>query len=151
LTGVAPDWSVTMRRVVLSVLLLAAPAVGAAPAPFARPERSDWRTDLERMQGEWEPVAPKEVGRAWVAIVTGDRIRWYAGTFNECEEVIRASATGGPKAIDFMSRTGLRCRGIYRLDADTLTICVGPPGGDRPTSVVGGRADDVVIRLRRKR
>jgi hypothetical protein len=45
-----------MRALLLFVLLTAVPAVRAAPAPYAKPER---RTDVGRMQGEWVVVSEK--------------------------------------------------------------------------------------------
>src|SRR6478672_1325676 len=91
-----------MRPVVPSVLLLSASVALSAPAPFAKPDR---RSDVSRMQGEWEVVSQKRCylmesragdELAWVNVrtqttvrVTGDRLRWYVGSSFLHEEIIR--------------------------------------------------------------
>src|SRR5262249_2670392 len=121
-----------MRQVVLPLLLLSASPLVAAPAPFAKPER---RSDLSRMQGEWEMVSDKrcylmvsprgdklvwfQVPATATASVTGDRVRWYVNGKVTCEEVIRTDR-GNVDLTDVESR--LTCLGIYRLAGDVLTI-----------------------------
>jgi hypothetical protein len=152
------------RAVVYALLLLTASSVVAAPAPCAKRER---RTDLERMQGEWEIVSYERCywmkgrddtdrfiwgGFGWekaVARVAGDRLRWSARAAGLGERLIRAEK-GRIDLHDVTSRT--TPLGIYKLDGDVLTIRQAHSGElRRPPSFEGDCDGDVVLVLRRKR
>jgi hypothetical protein len=111
----------------------------AAPAPFAKTERPDRRSDLEKIQGEWHC-------HDFRAVITGDRVRWYkGGAYAGLEEGIYLLPTARPKGIDVTvldpshKNVGIIRRGIYELYDDVLFIREPRPiiEGPRPVSLEG--------------
>jgi hypothetical protein len=124
-----------MRALTLSLLLVTAPSVVAAPAPLAKPDR-DRRSDALRIQGTWYWHHPSGAVRK---IVIGDGyVRWCAGAQNELRETFWLYPTMAPKGIDFREEVGLwESRGIYVLRGGVLIIRDGGRDGARPSSFDG--------------
>jgi uncharacterized protein (TIGR03067 family) len=145
------------------LLLLAAGAVVAAPAPFAKAEL---RPGLDGIRGEWDAVSEAvhrviaqgrgstsiryTLGRDNYAVtISGDRLRWHAGSKTTSEEVVRIEA-GKIDLTDVRSRRTRR--GIYKVACDTLAVCLAAEGAkERPTSFDAEHEGDSVYVLRRKR
>src|SRR5262245_44590713 len=103
-----------MKRLILSLLLLAGASVLAAPAPVPRAKRDRPCPELSELQGEWVmldrshrdlgALGRKERARGaghWL-VIRGDRIRWHApGGEVWLAETIRLHAGAGPRGIDF--------------------------------------------------
>ncbi len=102
------------------------------------------KDELKRHQGTWVTIssifdgapASPEVVRSIRRIVTDDHVVWerdgkrFAGTKFELDPSL------SPKTIDVIPdggpNRGERVLGIYKLDGDTITICMAGPAQPRP-------------------
>jgi uncharacterized protein (TIGR03067 family) len=141
-----------MRRLVLSLLLVTAGFAGGAPAPFV--VRSTSQVDLKKMQGAWVSVYrtidakvetdPDEV----VAVIAGDRVNYLWSGQSLAEFTLTLNAEKHPRRFDLkiLKLNGLKekdargrvIRGLYRLNRDTLTICM-HRNGDYPGEFRSGQ------------
>jgi uncharacterized protein (TIGR03067 family) len=146
------------------LLVIAGLAAGFAPAPFSR--RGSRKVNLPNIQGTWVMTE----GHV-------DGVRNYSSTFRSNGlsaskgAVVRITAnrlsfppdgqrvtdwTLHPVAVGVIDLEGpprnsrLRLLGIYRLEGDTLTLCVADQGAARPTQFVGSRSHNLVV-LKRQR
>jgi len=113
------------------------------------------KDEMKRFQGRWMPVCVETEGKTippegledleqLEVLVDGDKVVLKEeGTIKESWSVtFRIDPTKAPRTIDLsVSVQGSRpktARGIYRLDGDTLTICILPPTKEpeRPTEFV---------------
>jgi uncharacterized protein (TIGR03067 family) len=110
----------------------------AAPAP-----KDD--KDLKKFEGDWTFTAWESRGQAvpreqldiakW--LVKGDKYTFEMGEEKE-EGTIKLDPAKKPATIDFAitagNDKGKDQPGIYKVDGDTITICLARPGGkERPT------------------
>lgn len=104
------------------------------------------KEELKLLEGSWlcesvydgtekEPTPKKELKKITLAI-NGDKMVQKDGEHSE-SGTIKIDPSQKPKKIDVTlldgpkkGKTGL---GIYRLDGDTLTMCLSVPGKDRPS------------------
>jgi uncharacterized protein (TIGR03067 family) len=104
---------------------------------------------MDMLQGEWQVVSierpgspgnPDELVRARI-VLDGNCVRIMDGERKVWEGVFRLEPTEEPKAIDLTGTAdpnkGEKAFGIYRVEADALTICVGK---ERPTEFSGKEA-----------
>jgi uncharacterized protein (TIGR03067 family) len=126
----------------LSVLLLTTACVVAAPAPFAKTERPDRRTEAEKLQGEWRMVRITNgeqvlhnikfnYPKTWGLIVAPGRCAFFLGLRRQVRCGITVGPHSNPKTMDVTYpepheswQMPYLC--IYRLDGDTLTIRFDP-------------------------
>ncbi len=125
-------------------------------ALVATPVRSedDPKKAAESLQGEWKVVSfnkggedtPKEELEKAKFVFVGEKLTI---TFNNRDET--ATFTVDPKAkplaID-ITPAGKKekvVKGIYKLEKDTLSICFGPDGADRPTEFKGTKKSSLIV------
>jgi uncharacterized protein (TIGR03067 family) len=108
--------------------------------------------DLDLLQGTWRAVrietggslVPAEIAETVRYIVDGDRVSLMEGDQPAGEGVICLVLEADPKAFDFTATAGPQpgtlARGIYRIEQDTLTMCL---GGERASQVSG--ADEAAL------
>jgi uncharacterized protein (TIGR03067 family) len=129
-------------KLFLPVILAAGLLVAAAAA-----QDETTKKDLGQIQGTWRLVSRERDGKADPAeaikgvLVTheGDKFSFTgsASGSGAMKGTFKLDATKKPKAVDRMPadgpQKGKTLPGIYRLEGDTLTICVSVEGKDRPT------------------
>jgi uncharacterized protein (TIGR03067 family) len=109
------------------------------------------RAERERHQGTWRVTsfvadgaeAPPEVAGEMSRVVEGDHVVWKRGGTSFAGTTVELDPAADPKAIDVIpdggKLKGKRVLGIYRLDGDTLTICMAGPDQDRPHEFAAGK------------
>lgn len=121
-----------MTTSLLLVLAIAAPAPkdgGKAPAPTDHALVGEWVVESHVASGKPLP----RVGK--VERITISRDRWKVTKELEAESCLSLDPAKDPPEIDVWvpaQEEEARCRGIYKLDGDTLTVCY-TMGKDRPT------------------
>jgi uncharacterized protein (TIGR03067 family) len=104
-------------------------------------------SDLQDFQGTWRAVWLAEDGRRRTAdevkgtrlTISGDRYTLHLGDY-ECHGTITGVNPGKNRgAVDFVADErpdggGRRFLGLYVLEGDEFTVCVAPPGKERPTA-----------------
>ena len=137
----------TLRRAKLGIAVIAIAilvllgGIGLLITRAAHPAAAvDTRTDLEKLQGDWTTTSMSmngmEAGPADLAAVQlqfrGDQVNFPFDS--EC----KLDATAERKQIDLtchlLGPPNNFMLGIYEIDGDELKLCLGPPGGERPTS-----------------
>lgn len=98
---------------------------------------------LDLLQGAWRAVrietggrpAPEDLAAIVRYIFDGDRVTLMEGDQKAGEGVIRLDPAAEPKTFDFTAtggpQVGATALGIYRVEGDALTMCMGverPPG-----------------------
>src|SRR4051812_4943052 len=86
--------------------------------------------DLERMQGTWLLTEEALAGRsssasgAWRVRVVGSRLTYLVGDKPTAKYALTLDGSAKPKRFTFkgVGDAG-SCRGVYRLDTRSLTIC----------------------------
>ena len=102
--------------------------------------------DLDLLQGAWRAVrivhggseVPDEVAMTVRYIFDGDQVLLMEGDQRAGEGVIRLDPSADPGAFDFTATKGApkgtTAMGIYRIEGDLLTMCM---GDERPTDFTG--------------
>jgi uncharacterized protein (TIGR03067 family) len=123
---------VTVGAGLVLALILAAPAGkdGSRAAPAAdHPLVGEWVVESHVASGKPLP----RVGK--VERVTVTRYRWRVSKESETESFLSLDRASDPPQIDVWvpdQQGEVRCRSLYKIDADTLTVCY-TLGPDRPT------------------
>jgi uncharacterized protein (TIGR03067 family) len=107
------------------------------------------KSELKRHQGTWLATAsvfdgqkaPEDVVRSIKRIVTDDHVVWERNGKRFAGTTVVLDPTTEPKRIDVIPdggrNRGERILGIYKLDRDTLTICMAAAGRPRPGEFQG--------------
>jgi uncharacterized protein (TIGR03067 family) len=136
-----------MLLVALAVLLL-----GFAPAPFPRRDRqrpASFDQDLKILQGAWKGDAKSSdrtglsfsaaiKGNQFTLTILGRRITWQ----------LQPQGGSSPRALYIKNESGRVFLGIYRLEGDTLFICISTTG-TRPSVFNANRKGYTLLTLKR--
>ncbi len=136
----------TSSLATLAVLLLAGSLSGQGkPA-----------TDLDKLQGTWVPSSAVFDGaefstdqlkeRLWV--IAGDQLSELNKGRRERRATLVVDGAKKPASLDVAyndgDAKGLMGRAIYKLDGDSLTVCMAVPG-QRPTEFASKRGDGLAL------
>jgi uncharacterized protein (TIGR03067 family) len=122
------------------VLVFLATGLGAP----GRDDDGALQSELKRHQGTWIATsstfdgqkAPEEIVRSIKRIVTDDHVVWQRDGKQFAGTKVVLNSTNEPNTIDVIPdggrNRGERILGIYKLDRDTLIICMAAPGQPRP-------------------
>jgi uncharacterized protein (TIGR03067 family) len=120
----------------LSAILAVSTAAALAGGEPAR--------DIDKLKGAWLVIGGEADGRALpeeevkkkviVRFAAETLVLTEDGKQDKVELKYKLDPTQKPKAIDITPETAERgvIRGIYQLDGDTLKVCLGEPGKERP-------------------
>jgi uncharacterized protein (TIGR03067 family) len=127
----------------------AVPSVPAAPlppaAPFAPPSAPDVVNPpvvpkARTLQGTWEVVSIELNGRRQAdplpvqkIVIAGNLMTTHLASGRKLRSQIRVDARRTPMEIDLRS-AGRTYPGIYKIEGDTLTICINETGAARPVA-----------------
>ena len=119
-------------------------ALLAAALCAARFDDDAAKNELKRHQGIWIATSslydgqkvPEDVARSIKRIVTDDHVVWERNGKRFAGSKIMLDPTKDPKTIDVIPdggrNRGEHILGIYKLERDTLTICMAGAGSPRP-------------------
>ena len=127
------------------MLLPAALAAGLLVAADAKDDAA--KKDMDALQGKWTVVSMESDGgtltlaKDAVRVIKGDKYTVTLTPDLTIEGTFKIDPTAKPRRIDTKATSGpykdQELQGIYEIDGDTLKICYGLPGKDRPTEFKG--------------
>jgi uncharacterized protein (TIGR03067 family) len=122
-------------------------AVAAAPADKDDPSAKD----LKGLQGTWQmekgvrggAEAPADQVAKMKLVVSGNN--FSLGDSSRADKaVVELDASNTPASID-LKRGERTVKGIYLLEGDTLKLCLGRPGTDRPKEFVSKAGSETAL------
>jgi len=116
---------------------------------------ADEKSDQDKIQGKWQMESGMRGGKALpdenvkntVIVIDGNKMKFTRtvdGKEQTREMTFKLDASKKPKTIDvdIEGKPGL---GIYTLDGDTLKICHGEQGDERPTELSSKEGSKVTV------
>ena len=138
-----------LRRFLVLAVLVASISLGCNtdPTPVKKEDvpaqrAKQGKQELDKLQGEWTCVSSEVRGKkrpdtlnAQCKLTIGEN-QWvvtYRDSPSGARATIEIDPSKDPKTIDLTFRGGDEpSPGIYKLEGDTLTVCYGTAGGERP-------------------
>jgi uncharacterized protein (TIGR03067 family) len=136
-----------MRFRVLAVVAV----VGLCLAADAKDDAA--KKEMDKLKGTWAMTAgegngdplPPEMVKSAKLIVMGDKITLNDGN-EKHEATYKVDPTQKPTTIDITPTDGPEkgkvMKGIYMLDGDTLKMCLGEAGKDRPAEMASKKGSN---------
>jgi uncharacterized protein (TIGR03067 family) len=136
----------------LLILILLCPFHGATGATRDVPELKI--RDVDLLQGAWTVVSWEEAGRkqdpkGYKFAVKGQRILMNFGEHDLEYPFTVRQVKDAPKEIDVIDDRNYLLRGIYKLEGDNLTICLGLAARRPPAFAAPKAGDCCLVVLRR--
>jgi uncharacterized protein (TIGR03067 family) len=131
--------------------------------PLEGPKDDPVKKELKQLEGAWQATSLEQDGekateavvKQMKLVVEGQKATFFAGDTVLLQGTIKLDPATKPKALDVASRAGRlkdqTVEGIYEFDGDAVKICLGSPGGVRPTEFKSGKDQPLVTYQRVKR
>src|SRR5438105_250465 len=139
-------------------------AVGVVTLSLALVHAGEGKTDKDKLQGTWRPVAGEQGGRPdpdakeHTLTFSGDKFAIKRGDQTFIEGTFVLDPTKKPKAIDMNISGGKErfkgktARGIYAFAGDELKWCVAEPGTEeRPTDFKTAGTNHLCVTFKREK
>lgn len=128
-----------LRGAAVGLLALAVLGAGTLTPAARAQDGKGKKTDQKRFQGAWEVVSgmrhgeqlPEEITKVISLTFQGEKVTFRLGDIMK-EGTFKLDPSKKPAAID-LSLDDKTAEGIYAFDGKQLKLCVGEPGGARPT------------------
>jgi uncharacterized protein (TIGR03067 family) len=134
-----------MRR--LSMALL----IASLPLTFAAADDPAKKDDLAKLQGDWKAMVGPNKDRP-VTFAIKDKeitVKFTSGDGQvlNLKGELKLNESASPRTIDFVKFKNEGeamddSLGLYKIEGDTLTLCVGAPGDARPAEFKAGDGDE---------
>ena len=132
----------------------------SADAPKVEPDKDE----VKALQGKWLVKEHEHGGKKTAAKVlanlslevSGSKMTTRdAGNLKEGTSIVAIDAKAKPATLDLKvesgSDAGKVVKAIYKLEGDTLTICVAEPGKDRPKAFAAREASGHTLMVFKKK
>ena len=136
------------------ILFLAISLVAAVV--FAADNGANVKSELAKLQGTWQLTSatkdgqptPDEVVQKIRVVIKDSTHTVYFDKETIAKEIpFTIDPETDPRATDDKLPDGKIIRGIYKLDGDTLTSCVGAPDKERPKEFAAGAGTGCTLRV----
>lgn len=128
----------------------------AATVSVALAEDNRAKSELAKFQGTWQLVsaisdgarADEEIVKKIRVVIKGNKHSVFFGDDPIAKDVpFKIDPSASPKTTDDMLPDARIIRGIYKLDGDTLTNCVGKPDQERPSEFASKAGSGHTLRV----
>ena len=117
----------------LPIVLIAVSLAGDPPKKDSDKIQGTWEVSRIELNGKTQPKGPL-VSPVKVTF-EGDKLLTRVGKRQpEPRGTVKLDQSRDPKAYDLSTSEGPTVLGIYKLDGDTLSVCLSAPGDERPTT-----------------